>query len=173
MLTAVRPGELRGARWSEFDLDGGRWRIPAGRMKMKAEHLVPLAQQSVELLRIVHQQTGAGDLVFPSPYYPGKGLSENTFNSALARMGFKGIATAHGFRALFSTVANECGHDGDVIERYLAHVERNEVRAAYHRSSYVAARAELAQWWANYLDGKRAGKVVPIRGKARRAAEAA
>ncbi len=170
MLTAVRPGELRGARWAEFDLDGARWRIPAARMKMKAEHLVPLARQSVQLLRAIQLQTGAGDLVFPSPYYPGKGLSENTFNSALARMGFKGVATAHGFRALFSTVANECGHDGDVIERYLAHVERNEVRAAYHRAAYVAARAELAQWWADYVDGKRAGQVVPIGAHARRRA---
>ena len=84
MLTAVRPGELRGALWAEFELDGARWRIPAARMKMREEHLVPLARQAVALLRGLHQHTGAGDLVFPSPYYPGKGLSENTFNSALA-----------------------------------------------------------------------------------------
>ncbi len=157
MLTAVRPGELRGALWAEFDLSAARWRIPAERMKMKAEHLVPLSRQAVELLRRLEAKRDQSALVFPSPYYPGQALSENTLNSALARMGYKGIATAHGFRALFSTVANECGHDPDVIERQLAHTERNQVRAAYHRSTYVAERAALVQWWADYLDSKRAG----------------
>jgi integrase len=166
ILTAVRPGEVRGAAWNEFDLDAARWRIPAARMKMRTEHLVPLSRQAVELLRTLDAKRNNSVLVFPSPYYPGKPLSENTLNSALARMGFKGIATAHGFRALFSTVANECGHDADVIERHLAHVERNEVRAAYHRSTYVAERAALVQWWADYLDGKRAGNVVPIGSRA-------
>jgi integrase len=168
LLTVVRPGELRGARWDEIDLDAARWRIPAERMKMGAEHLVPLSRQAVELLRAAEPMRDPSGLVFPSPYYPGKPLSENTLNSALARMGYKGIATAHGFRALFSTVANECGHDSDVIERQLAHVERNEVRAAYNRATYVAERAALAQWWADYLDGKRAGNLVPIRRQARR-----
>ena len=162
MLTAVRPGELRGAAWSEFDLDAARWRIPAARMKMRTEHLVPLSRQALALLRRIQATGKTGALVFPSPFYPGKPLSENTLNSALARMGYKGIATAHGFRALFSTVANECGHNPDVIERQLAHIERNEVRAAYHRAAYVAERATLVQWWADYLDGKRAGKVIPI-----------
>ena len=162
MLTTVRPGELRGARWEELDLDAARWRIPADRMKMKTEHLVPLSRQAIETLHSAKLLTDGTGLVFPSPYYPGKPLSENTLNSALARMGYKGIATAHGFRALFSTVANEAGHDGDVIERQLAHIERNDTRAAYHRSAYVAQRAALLQWWADYLDGKRAGNVVPI-----------
>lgn len=162
MLTTVRPGELRGARWEEFDVDAARWRVPAERMKMKAEHLVPLSRQAVEALRAAELLKDGSSLVFPSPYYPGKPLSENTLNSALSRMGYKGVATAHGFRALFSTVANEAGHDGDVIERQLAHVERNDTRAAYHRSAYVAQRAELVQWWADYLDGKRAGNMVPI-----------
>lgn len=165
MLTALRPGELRGARWEEIDLEAARWRVPAGRMKMKAEHLVPLSRQAVALLEAIRPQGGAAGLVFPSPYYPGKPLSDNTLNSALARMGYKGIATAHGFRALFSTVANECGHDPDVIERQLAHVERNDVRAAYHRSTYLAGRAKLMQWWADYLDGKRVGNVRPLRSK--------
>jgi integrase len=176
LLTVVRPGELRGACWSEIDLAAQRWRIPAARMKMKTEHLVPLSRQAVTVLRQAEQlrQAAAGsgepDLVFPSPYYVGKALSENTLNSALARMGFKGIVTAHGFRALFSTVANECGHDPDVIERHLAHAERNEVRAAYHRAAYIDARAALVQWWADYLDGKRAGQVVPIGNRARKRA---
>ena len=108
MLTATRPGETRGARWVEFDLDAALWIIPPERMKMKIEHRVPLSRQAVEVLRTMQTLSGGRDLVFPSPFYPSKSLSENTFNSALARMGFKGTATAHGFRALFSTVANEC-----------------------------------------------------------------
>ena len=166
MLTAVRPGEVRGARWAEFDLEAAQWRIPAERMKMRTEHLVPLSTQALEVLRTMQALTGERDLVFPSPFYPSKPLSENTFNSAMARMGYKGTATAHGFRALFSTVANECGWNPDVIERQLAHAERNEVRAAYHRSTYLQDRTKLLQWWADYLDGKRAGTVVPLRKRA-------
>jgi integrase len=104
--------------------------------------------------------------VFPSPTYPSKSLSENTFNSALANMGFKGTATAHGFRALFSTVANECNWNPDAIERQLAHVERNGVRAAYHRSTYLEDRAKLMQWWADYLDGRKTGKVLKMKKRA-------
>lgn len=152
MLTAVRPGELRAAEWREFDLDKGLWLIPAEHMKMHSAHTVPLSRQAVELLRTLPGEPGSSALLFPSPFYPGKQMSENTLNSALARMGYKGEHTAHGFRALFSTVANEHGHDADVIERQLAHVERNQVRAAYHRSKYMEARRELLQWWADYLD---------------------
>lgn len=162
MLTATRPGEVRGAAWSEIDLDAALWVIPAARMKMRTEHRVPLSLQAVAVLRTMQALTGDRDLVFPSPTYPSKPLSENTFNSALARMGFKGIATAHGFRALFSTVANESGWDPDVIERQLAHIEGNRVRAAYHRSAYLEDRAKLMQWWADYLDGRKAGNVVRL-----------
>ncbi len=162
MLTATRPGEVRGARWAEFDLDAAMWIIPAERMKMRHEHRVPLSRQAVEVLRTMQPLSGGRELVFPSPFYPSKSLSENTFNSAMARLGYKGTATAHGFRALFSTVANECGWNPDVIERQLAHAERNEVRAAYHRSTYLQERAKLMQWWADYLDGRKAGKVVKM-----------
>ncbi len=162
MFTATRPGEVRGAAWSEFDQAGALWTIPAARMKMGSEHRVPLSAQALAVLADMQQLSGEGDLVFPSPYYPSKPLSENTFNSALARMGYKGTATAHGFRALFSTVANECGWNADVIERQLAHIERNKVRAAYHRSTYMEDRTKLLQWWADYLDGRRAGKVVKM-----------
>jgi integrase len=160
MLTAVRPGELRGARWAEIDTEAAEWRIPAERMKMKAPHIVPLSRQALELIESMRAISGGRELVFPSPYYPGKSLSENTLNGAITRMGYKGEHSAHGFRALFSTVANECGHDPDVIERQLAHVERNEVRAAYHRAEYLEDRARLLQWWADYLDGRKGGKVV-------------
>lgn len=164
ILTAVRPGEVRGARWDEFDAANKQWRIPAERMRMRVEHIVPLSRQALDVIEAMRPLSGARELVFPSPYYPLKSLSENTFNSALARMGYKGYATAHGFRALFSTVVNESGWDGDVIERQLAHIEGNKVRAAYHRATYLLERAELMQWWADYLDAKAAGAtVIPIR----------
>jgi integrase len=163
MLTVTRPGELRGARWAEFDLEAALWTIPAERMKMRSEHKVPLPKQALEVLRNIQPLTGDGELVFPSPSYRSKPLSENTLNSAMARMGYKGIATAHGFRALFSTIANEHDKDADVIERQLAHIERNKVRAAYHRSAYTAERAKLMQWWADHLDTKRKGAaIIPI-----------
>lgn len=162
MLTAARPGEVRGARWDEVDMDAGEWVIPAERMKMRQEHRVPLSRQSLELLQSMQSLSGGRELIFPSPYYPSKPLSENTFNSAMARMGYKNLATAHGFRALFSTVCNETGWRADVIERQLAHKERNEVRAAYHRSTYMDERAKLMQWWADYLDGRKTGKVVHL-----------
>lgn len=161
MLTAVRPGEVRGARWEEFDLDAAQWRIPAERMKMRSEHLVPLSTQAIQVLRAMEPLSGSNDLVFPSPFYPSKPLSENTLNSAMARMGYKGEATAHGMRSVFSTAANEAGWNPDVIERQLAHIERNQVRAAYNRSTYLHERAKLMQWWADYLDHRKAGKAFP------------
>lgn len=163
ILTAVRPGELRGARWAEIDQAAALWVIPAERMKMRAEHRIPLSAQALAVLQAQQALSGGFELVFPSPHYPGKPISENTLNSALARLGYKGRATAHGFRALFSTVANEAGWDGDVIERQLAHVERNKVRAAYHRSTYTSERARLMQWWGGYIDARERGApVVPI-----------
>ena len=162
ILTATRPGETRGALWAEMDLDAALWVIPGERMKMRAEHRVPLSSQAVAILRTMQTLSGDCSLVFPSPVYRSKPLSENTFNSALARMGYKYTATAHGFRALFSTVANECGWNPDVIERQLAHKEQNEIRAAYHRSTYLADRERLMQWWADYLDGRKAGNVVKM-----------
>jgi integrase len=162
MLTATRPGEVRGARWQEFDLEAALWRIPAERMKMKVEHVVPLSVQAVAEVQAMKPLSGSGELVFPSPYYPNKPLSDSTFNSALARMGYKNEATAHGFRSLFSTVSNEAGWNTDVIESQLAHAERNQVRAAYNRSTYLKQRAQLVQWWGDYLDGRRTGKVIPM-----------
>jgi integrase len=160
MLTVLRPGELRGLRWSEVDTDRAELRIAAERMKMKASHIVPLSRQALDVIESMRPLSGERDLVFPSPYYPGQMLSENTLNSALAAMGYKGKHSAHGFRALFSTVANESGKRPDVIERQLAHKERNEVRAAYHRAEYLAERASLMQWWADHLDQRRKGAVI-------------
>ena len=149
-------------RWAEFDLDAALWVIPAERMKMGHEHRVPLSIQSLAVLRVMKPLSGDRELVFPSPVYASRPLSENTFNSALARMGYKYTATAHGFRALFSTVANEKGFNADVIERQLAHKERNKIRAAYHRSTYTADRAKLMQWWADYLDSHKLGNVAHL-----------
>jgi integrase len=150
MLTATRPGDVRGAMWSE--ISGSTWRIPGGRMKMGEDYVTSLSRQALAVLEDMRPISGMDSLVFPSPFYPGKPLSENTLNSAMARIGYKGIATAHGFRSLFSTVANEHGFDPDVIERQLDHVERNQTRAAYHRAAYTAERAALMQWWADFID---------------------
>jgi integrase len=168
ILTATRPGETRGALWTEFDLDAAMWIIPPERMKMRTEHRVPLSTQALDVLRTMQTFSGGRELVFPSPYYPSKPLSENTFNSALARMGYKNTATAHGFRAMFSTIANECGWNPDVIERQLAHKEANEIRAAYHRSTYLQDREKLMQWWGDYLDGRKAGNLVKMPQRAAR-----
>ncbi|WP_374258996.1 tyrosine-type recombinase/integrase [Aquabacterium sp.] len=164
MLTAVRPGELRGALWEEIDQTRALWRIPAERMKMKTEHTVPLSRQAMELLASLNPDGEAHGLVFPSPFYPGKPISDGTLNSALARMGYKGTATAHGFRTLFSTCANEAGWPSDVIEKQLAHEERDGVRGAYNRASWMAERTKLMQWWADHLDALAKGaKVIPLK----------
>jgi len=166
MLTVVRTGELRGAEWSEFDLDNAIWRIPANRMKMKTEHLVPLSSQAVAVLREQHKLTGQYPLVFPSRSNVTKPMSENTILFALYRMGYRSRATGHGFRATASTILNEQGWKADVIERQLAHAERNKVRAAYHRSEYLQERKKMMQHWADYLDSLHSGaKVISIKTK--------
>ena len=157
ILTAVRPGELRGARWREIDDSRSLWRIPAERMKMAAEHLVPLSAQALVILENMKPISGGHDLVFPSPFYPGKPLSDGTLNSALARLGYKGIATAHGFRTLFSTCANESGWNADAIEKQLSHEERDDVRGSYNRAQWLPERVALMQWWADHLHALRPG----------------
>jgi integrase len=166
-LTFVRPGELRGAEWSEFNLgaEHPEWRIPASRMKMDEEHVVPLSRQAVAVLREVEPLTGDGRLVFPSLRGAHRPISENTVNVALRTLGYSGNdMTGHGFRAMASTCLNEQGFPPDVIELQLAHAERNEVRAAYNRASRMADRRKMMQAWADYLDGLRLGaKVTPFR----------
>src|SRR5207253_1349876 len=131
----VRPGELRGASWSEFDLDGAEWRIPAERMKMGELHLVPLSRQAVAILRELQPLTGGGRYVFPAIGPQERPLSENTLSAALRRLGYsRDEMTAHGFRSTASTLLNEQGWNPDIIELQLAHKERNKVRAAYNRA---------------------------------------
>jgi integrase len=150
-LTFVRPGELRSAEWIEFDLDGALWSIPAGKMKMRRAHRVPLAQQAVAILRDLHAITGRGRLLFPSVRSSARCMSENTINAALRRLGFKqDEMTAHGFRSTASSILNECGlWNADAIERQLAHVEGNAVRRAYARADYWDERVRMMSWWAN------------------------
>jgi integrase len=147
VLTFVRTGELRGARWEEFDVDQGEWRIPAERMKMRSPHIVPLSPQALAVVEELRPLTGHFDLLFPSQRDQGKPISENTLLYALYRLGYHKRATVHGFRALASTILNETGFRPDVIERQLAHVERNKVRAAYHRSEYLEERQKMMDWW--------------------------
>jgi integrase len=164
-LVFVRPGELRAAEWSEFDLDAAEWRIPADRMKMREPHVVPLSRQATAVLRTIQLLTGTGRYVFPSLRTPTRPMSENTVNAALRRLGYaKDEMTGHGFRALASTCLNEQGWAPDVIELQLAHAERNKVRAAYNRAARLADRRKMMQAWADYLDSLRSGgTVVQIR----------
>lgn len=155
----VRPGELRRAEWSELSLDEAVWRIPAAKMKGRVEHVVPLSTQAVDLFRKAQALTGGKKYVFPSAHDSPKPMSENTVNGALRRLGFTGDEmTAHGFRAMASTLLNESGQwSADAIERALAHKDKDTVRAAYHRGMHWNERVEMAQWWSNYLDTLRKG----------------
>lgn len=165
-LVFVRPGELRKAEWSEFDLEGAMWRIPAARMKMKQPHLVPLCRQAIEVLRELQSFTGDGALVFPAIGKAGRPMSENTVNQALRRLGYANDEmTGHGFRSMAATRLNEMGWNADAIERQLAHAEPNKVRAAYTSAAqYLPERTRMMQAWADYLDGlKCSGSIVPFR----------
>ncbi|MEW6439662.1 MAG: integrase arm-type DNA-binding domain-containing protein [bacterium] len=174
-LTFVRPGELRKAEWGEVNLEAGEWRIPAGRMKARALHIVPLSTQAVEVLKQLHPLTGRGRYLFPSARTDSRPMSDNAILAALRRMGFeKEEMTGHGFRSMASTILNEQGWHKDAIERQLAHAERNPVRAAYNYAEYLPERRKMMQAWADYLDGlKQGGEVIPFRKskKARRKAE--
>ncbi len=160
MLTATRPGEVRGARWAEIDLEAAQWDIPAERMKMHRAPgaPVPPGPGGAGTMKAL---SGGRELVFPSPYYPGKSLSENTFNSALARMGYKERNGPRLPGAVLHGGERMRAWNPDVIERQLAHAERNGARAAYHRADLPGQTGtKMMQWWADYLDGRKVGKVV-------------
>lgn len=164
-LLFPRPGELRFAEWSEFDLDAAIWTVPATRMKMRKEHRVPLPAQAIAVLRDLHRITGRGKLVFPGYGVSGgegrkieqRPISENTINGALRRMGFgQDEMSAHGFRASASTMLNESGQFApDAIEVALAHQDTNAVRRAYARGQFWDERVRMAAWWAGHLDALR------------------
>lgn len=150
----VRPGELRQAEWSEFDLKNAVWTIPAEKMKMRDPHRVPLSKQSIALLEAALALSSGQRFVFSSLYPGNRPMSENTINASLRRLGYSGKEmTAHGFRAMASTLLNESGKwSPDAIERALAHKDTNAVRGTYHRGSHWQERVEMAQWWSDYLD---------------------
>ena len=165
-LVFVRPGELRHAEWTEFDFDKSEWRIPGAKMKMKEQHIVPLPTQAVSILREIQALTGSGRYVFPGERTSARPMSENTINAALRRMGYsKEEMTGHGFRSMGSTLLHELGLPHAVIERQLAHGERNKVSAAYNYAEYLPERKKMMQQWADYLDKLKAGaEVIPLRG---------
>ena len=160
IYTAARPGEIRHAEWSEikrveFDsFENVVWDIPAEKMKMKRRHIIPLSRQVIEILTECQQLTGNSRFLFPNPRNFNRPMSENGVRVALRSLGFtKEQITPHGFRAMFSTIANEYEFNRDVIERELAHVPDNVVRGAYNHAEYLPQRVKLMQWWADWLDG--------------------
>lgn len=161
-LLFVRPGELRHAEWSEFDLDAGEWNIPAGRMKMRQPHLVPLCGQAVAILRELHLLTGRGQYVFPGGRSPRRPMSNNAINAALRRMGYgTDTMTAHGFRATARTILDEVlGYRVDYIEHQLAHAVRDPNGRAYNRTAHLPERRNMMQAWADYLDSLRLGAKI-------------
>ena len=158
----VRPGELRHARWDEIDLEGALWIIPAEKMKMRKPHQVPLCRQSIVILQEIRSITGPWGYVFPSMRSRTRPMSENTLNAALRRLGYASDEmTAHGFRAMASTLLNESGlWSSDAIERALAHGDGDKVRAAYHRGTHWKERVKMAQWWSDLLDSLRSGATI-------------
>ncbi len=164
-LTFVRTSELIEAKWSEFDIEGQRWDIPAERMKMRTPHVVPLARQTIEALEMLRPLSGGSEWLFPGDRDRSKPMSNNTILKGLERMGYKGKMTGHGFRGLASTILHEQGYSHDHIELQLAHAPRNAVSAAYNHALYLEPRAKMMRDWADYLELTQRGiKLMPIRG---------
>ncbi|MEN4692706.1 integrase domain-containing protein [Pantoea agglomerans] len=151
LLTLVRPSEASGAQWVEIDLDTKLWTIPAERMKSKREHVIPLSTQALEILEVMKPMSAHRKHVFPSRNDPKQAMNSQTANAALKRIGFGGKLVAHGLRSIASTALNEAGFNPDVIEAALAHSDKNEVRRAYNRSTYIAQRADLMNWWGGFV----------------------
>jgi integrase len=167
-LFFVRPGELRQAEWTEFDLNSGEWNIPAERMKMKVAHLVPLSDQALKVLHELHALTGRSRYLFPCHRSFVRPMSNNAINAALRRMGFdKDEMTGHGFRAMARTILDEVLQiRPDFIEHQLAHAVRDPNGRAYNRTAHLAERRKMMQQWADYLDGLKEGaKIIPLRNK--------
>ena len=155
-LTFCRPVEILHAEWAEFDFSDRLWRIPEEKMKMSRDHLVPLSRQAIAVLETLRPYSGAGRYVFPALRGDAEVMRSQTLVAALRRMGFdRSETSAHGFRAMASTLLNEQGYPPDVIERQLAHVPSNQVRAAYNRAEYLPERRKMMDEWANYLDALR------------------
>ncbi|UOO87843.1 integrase arm-type DNA-binding domain-containing protein [Vitreoscilla massiliensis] len=154
MLVFVRSTELRGGEWSEIDWQAKTWTIPASRMKRPHMHIVPLSDWAIELLRELHGLTGQGRYMFPSRINADGYISEGTLNNIINSLGYKGQATPHGFRSLASSLLNEKGFNPDAIERQLAHIESNKIRAAYNRAEYTEERQTMMQWYSDWLKAR-------------------
>lgn len=163
---ATRPGELRHAEWQEIDFDASTWSIPAGKMKMKNPHIVPLSKPALTILREIHKITGSGQYVFHSVRSTSRPISDNTMNAALRRLGYsKDEMVSHGWRAIFRTLADEVLQERiDIVEAQLAHQVADALGRAYNRTSFLKERRELMDKWGSYLERLKAGaKVIPIR----------
>lgn len=157
-LLMARPGELRLAEWSEIDFEAATWSIPAEKMKMGQDHIVPLSMQAVIILRDLHALTGRRKYVFPCHGKPNKPMSEAATAVVLHKLGYKGKQTAHGFRATARTILDEVLQQRpDFIEHQLAHAVRDPLGRAYNRTSHLDERKKMMQRWADYLDGLRGG----------------
>lgn len=152
LLTFVRTSELINAEWKEFNFEKNEWQIPAERMKMKEKHIVPLSEPVLQLLKELKNITGERPFLFPCQSSPHKTMSNNTILYAIYRMGYHSRATGHGFRATASTILNEHAFKFDVIERQLAHGERNKVRASYNHAQYLKERREMMDWWGEFIE---------------------
>lgn len=157
-LTFVRTSELIHATWPEFDIEAARWNIPAERMKMRTPHIVPLARQALEILRMLRDMGGDSQWVFPGDRGSGKPMSNNTILKGLERIGYKGRMTGHGFRGLASTILHEQGYPHEHIELQLAHAPRNAVSAAYNHALHLKARSRIMQDWADFLEQSQRGQ---------------
>jgi integrase len=167
--TMTRPSEAAGACWNEINLETRLWVIPAERMKMKRPHTIPLSPQALELLERVRPHRNGSEFLFPSDRKKGQHRNTQTANMALKRMGFGGRLVAHGLRALASTTLNEHGFDPDVIEAALAHVDKNEVRAAYNRADYLERRKVMMCWWSDEITNERRQQGAALKSKGLRA----
>lgn len=166
LLTFLRQGELRKCKWEYIDFDKKEMTVPAEIMKMRDAHIVPLAPQTIEILKELQSINGWSDYIFPSmhrrvhPY-----ISENTINKIIHKMGYKGTMVAHGARSLASTILNESGFDRDVIEKQLAHKDSNQIRGIYNRAEYLDGRHEMMDWWGGYLERAENGGGNVVEGK--------
>jgi integrase len=153
IITFLRPGELRMGLWEEIDWKNALWRIPAERMKMKRAHVVPLTTQALDILAKLEEITGNNELMFPGIRATHKPISDVTLTKVLRTMGYTGdMVVPHGFRHTASTILNEHRFDHDVIERQLAHVEKNKIRGIYNHAEYLDERRKMMQWYADHLD---------------------
>ena len=162
-LVFVRTSELIEAKWSEIEWDNKLWRIPKERMKSGIEHLVPIAEQAVELLKTLHIVSGHCNFLFPSRFGTDRCMSNNTLLKALATMGYKHEMTGHGFRGMARTELGELGYPREWMEIQLAHLVGDETERAYNKAQFITQRTKMMQEWADHLDElRRVARVLPF-----------